>query len=137
MTAEDNKRIARAFIEEIWNEQDLSAADRYISPNLTPEGPFAEQFPSGPEGSKMFTKTFLAAFPDTHATVEDQEVEGEWVRTWITFRGTQTGQLMDIPATGRSATVSVLSIDRVVNGKIVESRTEWDPEDMFRQLGVG
>jgi hypothetical protein len=44
MTAEDNKRIARAFIDEMWNEQDLSAADRYISPDMVPEGPFSDHF---------------------------------------------------------------------------------------------
>jgi predicted ester cyclase len=44
---------------------------------------------------------------------------------------------MDIPATGNSVAVPVLVRDRISGGKIIESRNEWDPDDMMRQLGVG
>jgi predicted ester cyclase len=121
----------------MWNRQDFGVADRYVSPDLVPEGPMSDQFPPGPEGSKAFTSTFLNAFPDVEATIDEQDVDGDWVHTWTTYRGTQTGPLMDITATGRHATVSVHTIDRVVNGKIVESTVDWDPQDLFRQLGVG
>ncbi len=137
MAAEENKRIARDFIDGMWNRQDFSVADKYLSPDLVPEGPMSDQFPPGPEGNKEFTSTFLNAFPDVEATIDSQEVDGDWIHTWVTFRGTQTGQLMDIPATGRRVAVSVHEMDRVVKGKIVESRAEWDPQDMLRQLGVG
>jgi predicted ester cyclase len=137
MAAEEDKRIIRDLTDGIWNRRDLSVADKYVSPNLVPEGPMSDQFPPGPEGQKAFASTFLNAFPDVEATIDRQEVDGDWVHTWITFRGTHTGQLMDIPATGRRATVSVHEMDRVVKGKIVESQSEWDPQDMFRQLGVG
>ena len=30
MSIEENKRIARTFFEEIWNQKDESAIDRYI-----------------------------------------------------------------------------------------------------------
>jgi predicted ester cyclase len=137
MAPEDNKRIARDFIEGMWNRRDMSVADRYIAPDMTPQGPMSDQFAPGPEGSKAFTSAFLSAFPDVQATIDEQETEGDLVHTWVTFRGTQTGQLMDIPATGRRATVPVHITDRIVNGKIIESWAEWDPDDMFRQLGVG
>ncbi len=137
MAAEENKFIARDFIEGMWNRRDMRTADKYVAANLAPQGPFADQFPPGPEGSKAFTSTFLDAFPDVQATIDEQEVDGDLVRTWVTFRGTHTGQLMDIPATNRRATVQVLVTDRIAKGKIIETWSEWDPNDMLRQLGVG
>jgi predicted ester cyclase len=44
---------------------------------------------------------------------------------------------MDIPPTGNQVTVEVVVTDRIADGKIVESASEWDPDDMMRQLGVG
>lgn len=137
MVATTNQAIARDFLEGLWNRRDMSVADKYISPDMVPHGPMADQFPPGPEGSKMFAMSFIDAFPDVKCTIDRQEVEGDLVHSWVTFRGTQTQPLMDIPATGRQAVVPVYVIDRIENGKIVESSSEWDPDDMLRQLGVG
>ncbi len=137
MAAELNKQIAREFIEGAWNRQDLSVIDQYIAPDHTSEGPMTDQFPQGPEGQKVFISTFINAFPDVHATIERQEVDGDQVTTWITFRGTQTGDLMDIPATGRRVAVQVVTTDQIADGQIIASWAEWDPNDMLRQLGVG
>ncbi len=136
MISEKNKTISREFIEGMWNRQDMSTADRLVAPDLVPQGPMADQFPPGPEGSKMFTSAFLQAFPDVKATIDRQEVEDDLVYTWVTFRGTHTGPLMDIPATGRRAEVQVQITDRIADGMIVESWSERDPDDMMRQLGV-
>lgn len=137
MVATTNQAIARDFLEGLWNRRDTSVADKYISPNLVPQGPLADQFPPGPEGSKMFAMSFIDAFPDVKCTIDNQEDEDDLVHSWVTFRGTQTGALMDIPATGRKVIVPVHIIDRIESGKIVESWAEWDPDDLMRQLGVG
>jgi predicted ester cyclase len=134
--SEQNKTISRTLIDNLWNKKDMTIADKLIAPNQVPHGPFTDQFPSGPEGMKAFTSSFLAAFPDVKATIDSQEDDGDMVKTTVTFRGTHTGQLMDIPATGKKATVKVIVTDRIAGGKIVESWTEWDPNDMLRQLGV-
>jgi predicted ester cyclase len=43
---------------------------------------------------------------------------------------------MGIPPTGKQATVTGISIGRVVNGKIVESWSNFDALGMMQQLGV-
>lgn len=136
MVATDNRTIARMYIEGIWNDRDMNIADQLIAPNHKPHGPMSDQFPPGPEGAKMFVSSFLKAFPDVYATIDHQELNNDMVITDITYRGTQTGQLMDIPPTKRKVTVTVRVTDRIQNGKIVESWSEWDPDDMMRQLGV-
>lgn len=134
--SDTNKVIARNFIERAWNQRDMSVVNELIAPNHVPHGPFTEQMPQGAEGTKAFVTAFLAAFPDLKATIEKQEANGDQVKTTITFKGTQTGALMDIPATSKQAIVPVVVTDRIAGGKIVETWSEWKPEDMLRQLGV-
>jgi predicted ester cyclase len=41
-----------------------------------------------------------------------------------------------MPATGKSATITGITIDRIADGKIVESWDELDQLGMLQQLGV-
>jgi len=134
--SEQNKAIARNFIERTWNQRDMNAVKQLMDPSHVPHGPVTDQFPQGIEGTKAFMSTFLTAFPDTKATIEKQEAQGDQVKTTLTFTGTQTGVLMDNPATGKKVTVPVTVTDKIVNGKIVETWSEWDAMDMMQQLGV-
>lgn len=63
--------------------------------------------------------------------------EGDKVVTSGIFSGTHRGEWMGIPPTGKQVTFSVIHIDRVVNGKIVEHWGQGDTLAMMRQLGVG
>ena len=133
---EESKTIVRELLDGAWNRHDMSVVDKFIAPSHEEHGPFTDQFPHGPEGQKAFISTFLTAFPDTRCTIESQEAEVDRIKTTMTFTGTQTGQLMDIPPTGKQVRVKVVSTDRIVGGKIVETWAEWDPQDMLHQLGV-
>jgi steroid delta-isomerase-like uncharacterized protein len=131
-----NKIIARNFIERAWNQRDMQVVNQLVAPNHVPHGPFSERLWQGAKGAETFPTAFLAAFPDIKATIGKQVDKGDQVITTVTFTGTHTGPLMDIPATGKPATVPVVVTDRIVDGKIVETWSEWNSEDMFRQLGI-
>lgn len=67
---------------------------------------------------------YFRAYPDAQITVEDQLVGGDRVVTRWTGCGTQTGELMGMPPTGKQVVVPGIQIDRLIsNGKIVESWT--------------
>jgi steroid delta-isomerase-like uncharacterized protein len=134
--SEHNKTIARNFIEGAWNRRDMSVMNQFVAPNHVSHGPFTEQLPQGVKGTETFVTGFLTAFPDLKATIVKQESEGDEVKTSLRFTGTHTGPLMNIPATGKQATVPVVVTDRVVDGKIVETWSDWRPEGMFKQLGI-
>jgi predicted ester cyclase len=58
------------------------------------------------------------------------------VTRW-TGRGTHTGDLHGgISATGKKAVVQGIWINRLSNGKIVESWNAWDALGMLQQLGI-
>jgi len=54
----------------------------------------------------------------------------------VTYSGTQQGELMGIPPTGKPFSVTGIEIYRFDGGKIVEHWLEVDNLGMLQQLGV-
>ncbi len=137
MSTETNKAVIRRFFEEAFGKGNLFVVDEIVAPDQVNGGPSAlSGMPPGPEGSKMPITAYRNAFPDLHFIVEEQVTEGNTVVTRWTAHGTHTGELADIPATGKQATAVGVGIDRVENGKIVESWGTFDQFSMLQQLGV-
>ena len=76
------------------------------------------------------------AFPDLHFTIDEQIAEGDKVVTRWTAHGTNKGELLGMPATDKSTTVTGIAVDRIANGKIAESWGIFDQFGMMQQLGV-
>ena len=139
MSSETNKMMARRFFEEVFNGGKLDAVSDIFAPNHVIEGPGAlPGLPRGPEGMHKFVSFYRHAFPDTHFTIDEQVAEGDTVVTRWTAQGTQTGEMsgMGIPVTGRPVTVTGMTVDRIKNGKIVETWAVFDQFSMLQQLGV-
>lgn len=131
----ENKTLARRFMEG-FNSNNLAGAAEFIAANFTNHDPGTPPLPAGPEGYKQLVTAYRTIYPDLEMTVDDLISEGDKVVCRWTARGTNTGPLMGMPATGKSATVTGISICTVVNGQIVEQRTNWDTLGMLQQLGV-
>ena len=137
MSTEANKVIVRRLFEEAFEHGNLAMLDEIIAPDQVNGGPGAlPGMPSGPEGSKMLISAYRNAFPDLHFTIDEQIAEGDKVVTRWTAHGTHNGELAGLPPTGKPATVVGMGIDRVENGKIVESWGLFDQFGMLQQLGV-
>ena len=137
MSTEANKAISRRFLEEIFGQGKLAVADEIIAPNHVNSGPGAlPGLPPGPEGSKQIVMVYRNAFPDVQFTIDEQIAEGDKVMTRWTAHGTHKGELAGIPPTGKSSTVTGMGVDRIMNGKIVESWGIFDQFGMMQQLGV-
>jgi len=76
------------------------------------------------------------AFPDLKLTVLMQVGEGDLVTTHWQFSGTQTGDYLGRPPTGRKAIWRGVQIDRFAGGRIVESWVNWDKYTLFADLGM-
>jgi steroid delta-isomerase-like uncharacterized protein len=133
---ETNKAISRRIVEEIFNEGRLEAADEIVTPDFIGHDPASPEPIIGPEGLKRNADGYRTAFPDVRLTIEDEIAEGDRVVTRWTARGTHQAELFGIPATGKQATVTGMTIDRIVDGRIVESWTNWDTLGLLQQLGA-
>jgi steroid delta-isomerase-like uncharacterized protein len=88
------------------------------------------------EALKQFLASMLAAFPDIRFTIEDLVAEGDKVVTRWSCTGTHQGEFMGLAPTGKQLTPSALDIFRIVEGKVVEERVEFDTLRFFQQLGA-
>ena len=75
-------------------------------------------------------------FPDLAVTIEDDISEGDKIVCRLTYRGTQTGSVENIPATGQEVVFTAIAINRFANGKIVERWFNSDELGMMRQMGL-
>ena len=134
MTTEENKASARRFIEEVINRGNFAVLDELSGANFVdhtaPPG-----VPPTNEGTKGFFSMFRAAFPDLHATIEDQVAEGDRVVQRVTTHGTMRGDFQGMPASGKEATWSGIHITRFADGKAIEHWGVIDTLGMLAQLG--
>jgi steroid delta-isomerase-like uncharacterized protein len=134
--SEENKALARRFIEEAFNQGNLDVIDETTSSEWVHHDPAMPEEGHGPEGAKQFVQMYRSAFPDTHITIEDQVAEGDKVVTRWTARGTHEGELMGITPTGNRVEITGITIDRIEGGKTVETWDHYDALGMMQQLGV-
>jgi predicted ester cyclase len=75
-------------------------------------------------------------FPDARVTPDTVWGAGDYVVATATFTGTNTGDFapMNARKTGRSVSVPALEIDRLADGKIVESWLFYDGMQFARQV---
>jgi predicted ester cyclase len=134
MSGEQNKEIFRRMIDEVWNKQNLDAADQLFAADHT--SPDAAQLPSGPQGVKLVAGTFLKGIPDLKIEIEDLVASGDRVAGRLRERGTHTGDLMGIPPSGKAVDFGELAILRIAGGKIAESWYQPDMATMLQQIGA-
>jgi predicted ester cyclase len=133
----ENKTTARRILEEAFGKGDLKVIDQCIASSHVDHDPAnPPSMPNGPAGIKMIVQTYRGAYPDLRMTIDDQIAEGDRVVTRWTARGTHQGPLGEIAPTGRKVTVTGITIDRLLGGKIAESWTTWDYAGMLQQLGA-
>ena len=85
---------------------------------------------------KGFAGTWRESFPDWHSTFEELIAEGDRVAERWTGRGTHLGELQGIPPTGKRVEAPGSVFYRIVDGKIVEFRGQFDMMGLMQQLGA-
>ena len=135
MSVDEIREVGRRFVEEVINKQNLAAADELVAENFVELDPLPGQA-QGREGLKQILAMFFAAFPDLHWTVEEDAAEGEKMWSRFTWRGTHRGDFLGVPATGNQVEVNGVVIDRIVEGKMVDSRILMNELSLMQQLGV-
>ncbi|RPI91001.1 MAG: ester cyclase [Chloroflexi bacterium] len=132
--SEQNKILIRRAVEEVWNRRNFANLNELVSSDFVVHA--AGEEIHGREGVRQFYSVLHQAFPDIHFTIEEQIAEGDRVVTHWTARGTHRGEFNGIPATGKQFKVTAIDIDRIVDGKVVESWTNMDQLGLLQQLGV-
>jgi predicted SnoaL-like aldol condensation-catalyzing enzyme len=71
---ESIETLVRSFIEEVFNQHNISAADRYLSVDYIQHNPCV---PTGREGFKEYFGNFISQFPDFKADIEHLVIDDD------------------------------------------------------------
>ena len=117
-----------------WNAGDVGSLERIMAPEYRRHD--GGSAPVGLEVDQQRIVGLREAFPDLRCVVED--IFGEEDRLairWSTV-GTHEGDYLGVAPTGRSVSVSGISLARLRAQRIVEEWVTWDPRQMLFALGV-
>jgi steroid delta-isomerase-like uncharacterized protein len=138
--AETSKAVVRSFKLDLLNTQNLD-----LIPELFTEGfvfhdhaDTADVSYTGYAGVSEFLMPYFAMMPDLQFPADElvMMAEGNMVAIYWVARGTQTGAVPDIPASGNEVTVPGLSIYRLEDGKIAETWFTMDMLGFLTQIGL-
>ena len=133
---QDLRALARRFIDEVINAQDLDGAlVDMVADDFVELNPLAGQGP-GRAGLADVLRNLFTGFPDLRWTLHDTLVENDRIMSFSTWTGTHRGEFMGISPTGRTVTVEAWTIDRYRDSIFVESRIIMDIAALRGQLGV-
>jgi predicted SnoaL-like aldol condensation-catalyzing enzyme len=129
MSQDSNEALVRRLYDAVWSSDDFDVADELIAETETHHS-HGEIVAGGPEVQKQGARSFRAAFPDAHFTLEVVVSTADLVA--VRWRCTATHA-----ATGTGITDYVgVNFFRIADGRIVEI---WDTRDdlgLFAQLGL-
>jgi predicted ester cyclase len=134
MVMEDNRTLILQFYKS-FDDRKMEEAMNLLAPDFAaymvgiPE-------PLDREGFKQFGMSFYVAFSEGSHIFDEVIVAGDKVVTCGQFEATHLGEFQGLPPTGKQIKLSVMHIDRVENGKIVEHWGHGDALGLMQQLGI-
>lgn len=131
MPGEDNAALVAKFLDELWNNQNLTAIDQLATEDYVVHIPQGDLL--GREALKIVAENYFGSFSFFHVSIVDQTSQDSQVVTriqWdiaLNLRDQSSDMEIDraIPKT------KGVSIDRIVNGQIAES---WNMLDTLYWL---
>jgi steroid delta-isomerase-like uncharacterized protein len=136
MTSEDIATALR-FHGDIFSAGRHAAAGEILSDRFQWHNDhLPEQYRTSVEGVVEFARALRAAYPDYELLHRDTAADGGRVAVRWEFTGTNHGELLGVPATGRRVRVSGIDWFHVADGRITEMWQEFDVMGWMQQLGV-
>ena len=130
-----NAAVVRRFVDEYQGTGKEEVALELLAPDFVDRSPFGPFSPDR-EGVLGLFRMLRGGFPDLHAEIHDQLVDGDKVVTRKTFHGTHKGELLGIAPTGRAVAWDVIDIVRVRDNVMVEHWNVVDALGLMTQLGA-
>jgi len=137
MSVQENKTIVQRFLNEAWNNRDLTVLDEVMAEDHVAHDPNA---PGGAlhgcEAIREILQHGFAGMPDARIEIEDVIGEGDRVLVRYTVYGTHLGDLFGVPASGRQVKVATFHVCRFAGARIVEQWALKDMLGLLQQIGA-
>ena len=113
--------------------KDFTKLNAYLHSDYIQHNPLV---PQGSAGFREFFEAWFKASPDFTHEVKQLAVDQDRVWVFGTYGGTQTGDWLGIPATGKRYSFDAIDIFRIQDGKLAEYGDVLDIYSLFQQLGA-
>src|SRR5919109_2687113 len=123
MMSEENKAVVRRWADEVVNQGKLDLVDELFAEDFNWVMPFNPEPLHGPEAMKQTVTTFRTAFPDLRIEIEELVAEGDKVVAKYTASGTNDGEMMGSPPTGKPARWGVIHLITFRDGMVADDVT--------------
>jgi predicted ester cyclase len=135
MSSEENKRITRRVLEELFDEGNLDAAEDLIHPEfVNHEAP--PDNPQGPDGLKETVSWLRGLWGPMRAEIEDEICEGDKVVARLIMHGRHVGEFLGRAPTGKEFAAEHIHIWRLKDGQVIEHWSVRDDLGQAFQLGL-
>jgi steroid delta-isomerase-like uncharacterized protein len=128
------KAVVRRNTEEVQGKGDYEVFEQLFAQNFVDHTPQPGRT-ADRDGARKLYQVLRSAFPDFHAVIHWQAVDGDLVTTFKTYHGTHRGEFFGIAPTGKSIQFETVDAMRVQNGQITD---HWGVANLFSlmaQLG--
>jgi predicted ester cyclase len=132
------KETVRRFIEEVFNQNPSQGVQEFAAQDYINHDPTGK----ATQGAAQNVAGFRWAFPDVQMTITQLLGEGDLVAVQWTASGTHRQPIAHLapefarPPTGKTATVTGLSLLRFSGDKIEEVWNYWDTHHLLGQLSA-
>ncbi len=134
MSDDDIKAIARRFIDEIFVQGRTESVDELLADDFVGHTWPSTGHPK--DDLKAAIGRTSNGLSDVRFEIEAMIAEGDLVAVRLTAEGTQTGELMGMPASGKHYSIGEIHIFRIRDGKVAEHWHQFDQMGMMKQLGA-
>jgi predicted ester cyclase len=127
----DGSRVSPAWLTGLLIDRSYDRFEEYFADGARINGSsFAREY------LKATADGLHAAFPDLKLEMLEQIRTQDRVVNRFVLEGTNTGSFNTYPATGREIRFTGVAIDKIEDGRIVESWLQIDLWSMAQQLGM-
>jgi predicted ester cyclase len=147
MYTEENKRsvpntpvdpgmaVVRRNTDEVQGKGNWEVFDELFAEDFIDHTPQPGGFKADKGSVKELYTMLRTAFPDFHAKIHFQMVDGDRVTSYKTYYGTHEGPIFGLESTGRKMHFESVDVMRVRNGQITDHWGAGDLLSVVQQLG--
>jgi steroid delta-isomerase-like uncharacterized protein len=132
---EQNKELVKGLLEEL-NKGNAEIWKELCAPEFAYYSPSESAEPMSMDGTIECFQMAFKGFPDIGWKTNELIAKGDKVIARITQTGTHEGEYRGIPASGNKIEVGIITIFHIKEGKITETREEYDGLGFMQQLGM-
>ena len=134
MSTDENKRLVKRFVDEVFGQGQLDSIDELVAPHFV-----SHTFGFTDDGRaklRAASERIHASLTDVDFGIEDLVAEDDRVAVRLTSTATVVDEFMGVPAAGKTYSIGEIHIFRVADGQIVEHWHQHDALGLMKQLGA-